>query len=172
MQPGANGVKNFVWSSVLVAPRGSASSLKGTWSPAFQSSLGLEPFFLTSVDDMGRPGWMLIPADSDRLKNSASTDNESCSDFTTVELTRVIRKMRRKGAEGPDDIPPTFLKELGNKSLTELLSIFNISFRQAECHQIWRNAIILPLLKSGKLASELPSYRPISLTSCVLYGPE
>ena len=50
-----------------------------------------------------------------------------------VELTRAIRKMRRKGAEGPDDIPPTFLKELGHKALTELLSIFNISFRQAEC---------------------------------------
>ena len=104
----------------------------------------------------------------DRLKNSASADDESCSDFTMVELTRAIRKMRRKGAEGPDDIPPTFLKELGHKALTELLSIFNISFRKAECPQIWRNAIILPLLKSGKLASELPSYRPISLTSCVV----
>ena len=46
----------------------------------------------------------------DRLKNSASADDESCSDFTMVELTRAIRKMRRKGAEGPDDIPPTFLK--------------------------------------------------------------
>ena len=75
--------------------------------------------------------------------------------------------MKRKGAQGPDDIPPTFLKELGPKALEELLQIFNICFRTASCPQVWRLATILPLLKAGKVASILASFRPISLTSCV-----
>ena len=106
--------------------------------------------------------------DCKRKLETQSVDNESCQDFTMTELKRAINKMKRKGAEGPDNIPPAFLKEIGNFALSELLSIFNLSFRLAECPQIWRNAIILPLLKAGKLPSDLASYRPISLTSCIV----
>ena len=41
-----------------------------------------------------------------------STDNKSCSKITMGELTSAIQKMKWKGAAGPDDIPPTFLKAL------------------------------------------------------------
>ena len=34
--------------------------------------------------------------------------------------------------------------------------------------QVWRTATIIPLLKAGKPASELASYRLVSLTSCVV----
>ena len=76
--------------------------------------------------------------------------------------------MKRKGAQGPDEILPTFLKELGPRALDELLEIFNQSLSTASCPQVWRNAIIIPLLKAGKSAKDLASYRPISLTSCVV----
>ena len=33
---------------------------------------------------------------------------------------------------------------------------------------MWRKAVIIPLLKVGKSASELASYRPIILTSCIV----
>ena len=88
-------------------------------------------------------------------------------DFTLEELQKAITKMRRKGAPGPDDITPAFLKELGPLALRELLGICNQSLRDAECPQAWRNAIIIPLLKSGKSPSDLASYRPVSLTSCI-----
>ena len=88
--------------------------------------------------------------------------------FNLQELRRAIGKMKAKGAAGPDDIPPSFLKALGPKALTTLLDIFNSSFHLANCPQVWKNAIIIPLLKSGKPAGELKSYRPISLTSCVV----
>ena len=84
------------------------------------------------------------------------------------ELKRAIAKLRAKGAAGPDDIPPSFLKALGDKALQTLLDIFNSSFHLAECPQIWKNAIIIPLLKSGKPPGELKSFRPISLTSCIV----
>ena len=76
--------------------------------------------------------------------------------------------MKRKGAPGADDIPPSFLKELGTKALTELLEIFNASFLHSDIPQLWRHAIIIPLLKAVKTASEIASYRPISLTSCLV----
>ena len=73
-----------------------------------------------------------------------------------------------KGAAGPDNIPPSFLKSLGPLALQELLSIFNSPFALAHCPRIWRVATIIPLLKAGKTASDVASYRPISLTSCVV----
>ncbi len=57
--------------------------------------------------------------------------------------------MRRKGAAGPDDIPPTFLKALGPTAKTELLSIFNESFSKDVVPAMWMEATILPLKKAG-----------------------
>ena len=48
------------------------------------------------------------------------------------------------------------------------MAIFNQSLSEADIPQIWRVATIIPLLKAGKPASELASFRPISLTSCVV----
>ena len=76
--------------------------------------------------------------------------------------------MKAKGAAGPDDIPPTFLKNLGEIALTELLGIMNQSFQTGIVQKIWRHAIIIPILKNGKPASKMESYRPISLTSVVV----
>ena len=95
--------------------------------------------------------------------DAPSTDNESCSKFTMRELTSAINKMKHKGAAGPDSIPPTLLKALGPMALQELLAIFNESFRHAESPRIWCIAVIIPILKTGKPASEVTSYRPISL---------
>ena len=95
-------------------------------------------------------------------------NNQDVEDFTLVELKKAIKKMKKKGAAGPDEIPPSFLKNLGTEAMKELLAIFNESLRSGTCPQIWRNAIIIPLLKAGKPASNLASFRPISLTSCVV----
>ena len=65
-------------------------------------------------------------------------------------------------------MPPAFLIELGPEALTILLGIYNESFRTAACPQIWRSAIIVPLLKAGKPPGALKSYRLISLRSCVV----
>ena len=99
---------------------------------------------------------------------SAAPSAQPPPKFHMRELRRAIAKMKTKGAAGPDDIPPSFLKALKEKALQTLLDIFNSSFDLANCPQIWKNAIIIPLLKSGKPPGELKSFRPISLTSCVV----
>ena len=97
-----------------------------------------------------------------------TVDDESAAPFTMEDLEKALAAMRVKGAPGPDDIPPSFLKALGPAAKAELLEIFNESMQYANVPQIWRMAFILPLLKLNKPASQLASYRPISLTSCVV----
>ena len=48
-----------------------------------------------------------------------------------------------------------------------MLDLFNESFRSGVCPNSWVVATILPLRKAGKPASQLASFRPISLTSCI-----
>ena len=105
---------------------------------------------------------------SRQLTNAQGPDDFSCSPITMRELKRNIKRIRKNGAPGPDDIAPTFLKALGPLALSELLRIFNDSFSGATIPQIWRHAIIIPVLKSGKPASKISSFRPISLTSVVV----
>jgi len=95
-------------------------------------------------------------------------DKECCKPFSTEELMSAIKTMKGKGAPGPDDIPPSFIKNLGPKALQELLEICNESFLTGEVPTAWKRAIIIPLLKSGKPASQIASFRPISLTSCLM----
>ena len=81
------------------------------------------------------------------------------------KLLSAIKNMKGKGAAG--NIPPSFFKSLRPLALQELLPIFNSSFSLAHCPHIWRVATIIPLLKAGKSPSEVASFCPISLTSCV-----
>jgi ribonuclease HI len=89
-------------------------------------------------------------------------------DFTLTELKIALSKMKSQGAPGPDNISPSLLKHLGTGALTDLLCIFNASLHSGEIPQMWRNAVIVPVLKAGKPPSQRASFRPISLTSCVM----
>ena len=55
------------------------------------------------------------------------------------------------------------LKHLGPRALQYLTDLFNISVANANIPAIWKNALILPVLKPGKTSGEGPHYRPISL---------
>ena len=87
--------------------------------------------------------------------------------FTLDELDRALRLMKARSVGGEDRIAPRFLKALGPVARQFLLDCFNTSWTTGYCPQTWRNGVIIPLLKSGKPASMVESYRPVCLTSCL-----
>ena len=88
-------------------------------------------------------------------------------ELTMVELQRAIGRLKKKKSPGPDNITNEMLQHLGNTSLQKLLDIYNLSWKEGQVPQIWKEAIMIPILKKGKNKTKAPSYRPISLTSCL-----
>ena len=97
-----------------------------------------------------------------KIVEGSSVDDMSCAVITLKELIKAIFQIKGKGAAGPDDIPPTFLKSLSPIALNKLLEIYNLSFLHGDCPDIWRVATIIPLLKAGKTAIKIASF-----TSCI-----
>ncbi|KAM7285648.1 uncharacterized protein ISCGN_032536 [Ixodes scapularis] len=87
--------------------------------------------------------------------------------FTESELRSALRASKRRGAPGPDGVTTQMLQNLPDSRLQELLSSFNDIWASSEFPAVWRLAWVVPVLKSGKPAGDLSSYRPVSLTSCV-----
>jgi hypothetical protein len=67
------------------------------------------------------------------------------------ELVSSLKAGKASVAEGPDELAPRFLKNLGEVSRSFMLDTFNKSWREGVCPQTWKNAVIVPILKPGKL---------------------
>ena len=93
---------------------------------------------------------------------AAEEEVEECENFSMEELTAAIKEMKAKGAAGPDLVSPRFIKALGPKALDWLLWCINRAWAGGTVPQEWQNATIVPLLKAGKPASSMDSYRPVA----------
>ncbi|GFY18233.1 probable RNA-directed DNA polymerase from transposon X-element [Trichonephila clavipes] len=67
---------------------------------------------------------------------------------------------------GPDGITYTMLRHLNPNSLANIIFLFNRVWKEHCFPSSWREAIVIPILKPGKVATDPLSYRPIALTSC------
>ena len=89
------------------------------------------------------------------------------SPFVTKELEDALTMLKLRKGTGPDNITNEMLLHLGPCSKKKLLQLFNDGWRTGTVPQVWREAIMIPILKRSKDKSQAESYRPISLTSCV-----
>jgi len=105
---------------------------------------------------------------SDQCLDSSLHHNTFCSTFTTKELTTAISKLSNSTALGPDLIAHPRLTQLTPSAQHHLLSIFNWSWSSHTFSSCWKPATIISIYKPGKPADSPASYRPISLTSCIL----
>ena len=83
--------------------------------------------------------------------------------FTLEDTAAAIKRSKNSSALGPDGLAPLHLKHLGPAALSYLTELFNLSVADNNIPAIWKNAVVLPVLKPGKSPSEGVSYRPISL---------
>jgi hypothetical protein len=100
-------------------------------------------------------------------RKRSGVEDEQSGELSLGEVVEGLRAMDERKAAGPDDIHPRLLKRLPEVAIKRYWKIFNKSLEKAEVPQSWRRARIIPLLKAGKDAAAIGSYRPVSLTSCI-----
>jgi hypothetical protein len=83
--------------------------------------------------------------------------------FKSSEARSMINRLRSAKAPGYDLITGRILKELPDIGIKAITLIFNSILRTGYFPGQWKVSQIIPLLKPGKPAEEVTSYRPISL---------
>jgi hypothetical protein len=64
-------------------------------------------------------------------------------------------------ATGPDGLTAIHLKNLGMQGIRYPTELFNLPVGGADIPAMWKAALIVPILKTGKPATEGSLYRPI-----------
>jgi hypothetical protein len=99
-------------------------------------------------------------------KNNSSTTYQELRTITAKELKSVLKHLPNS-APGPDNVHNRCLKNFTNSLINHLLKLMNASLTFGYVPRLWKNAFIILLLKPGKDRTQVSSYRPISLLSCV-----
>nr|CAI5849124.1 unnamed protein product [Callosobruchus analis] len=86
--------------------------------------------------------------------------------FQLHELESVLRYMK-KSAAGPDKINFEMLSHLPTNLKNALLNVYNNIWITGIYPRVWKEALIVPVLKDGKSPLIMSNYRPISLTCCL-----
>ena len=64
------------------------------------------------------------------------------------------------------------IKHLPENCIMFLLQLFNVTLRQGKILDCWKRAVIVPILKNGKLPSETKNFRLVSLLPYTTKVPE
>ena len=89
------------------------------------------------------------------------------TEFTKAELEGALRKSKHGKAPGRDGVTQEMLLHMGPRARTLMLRLFNRTWESGTTPTAWRTAVVVPILKKGKKASDPASYRPISLVSTI-----
>lgn len=85
---------------------------------------------------------------------------------TEAEVHFALKRMNRTGAQDPRDIPPIVLWHLRAALAPALAEALTFMLRSGEnLPDTWRFSFLIPLLKDGKDATLINSYRPVAITS-------
>jgi hypothetical protein len=88
--------------------------------------------------------------------------------FSEADTFKTINSSKYFSAVKPDGLTAVHLKHIGPKAHTYLTQSFYLLIFNAYLPAIWEAAVIVPVLKPGKPATDGTSYHPISLLSpCV-----
>ena len=89
------------------------------------------------------------------------------SPVVTNELEDALTTLKSKKVPGPDNVTSEMLQQLGPCSKKKLLLLFNGGWRTGTMLQVWKEAIMISILKKDKGKSKADSYRPISPNNCM-----
>ena len=104
-----------------------------------------------------------VKQEASSLWNAPGVDGLLSKPFNLAELMLGISQLKCGKAQGPDNIPPEFLKHCGPKCLSWLCDFYSTCLAALHIPKIWRKSAVVALLKPNKPADNPKSYRPISL---------
>ena len=81
-------------------------------------------------------------------------------------VLKQLKDLNGAKAQGPDEIPPWFLKLMAVDIAPYLTDIFQVSVNTGRVPALWKQANVTPVFKKGK-RGEAANYRPVSLTVVV-----
>ena len=96
--------------------------------------------------------------------------NDLCinAPITITELKNVISTIKNTTCSvGIDIVSNSMIKHLPENAIRYLHSLFQKCWEKGALPELWKDSIIVPILKAGKPSSSTSSYRPIALTSHV-----
>jgi hypothetical protein len=82
--------------------------------------------------------------------------------ITLCELNNVMNSLSNTKSIGSDGLNPLIIKENFDLIFNQILYIFNLSFKQRIFPQMLKEAIVVPIFKSGSQL-DAGNYRPISI---------
>lgn len=92
------------------------------------------------------------------------TDSNMDEDFNIFEL-KIAFNNSRNTTPGRDMISYSMLKNLPEEAIKALLELYNQIWKESILPKEWKSAIVIPIVKPGKDATQSNNYRPIALTS-------
>lgn len=91
-----------------------------------------------------------------------TNENYNTNQPTTKELKKVIKRMKRRKACGPDEIPMEMIKELDDTNLIKLYELICDWWNNENMPKEETRARVVSIFKKGD-TSDIGNYRPISL---------
>ena len=123
---------------------------------------------------LGQPEPDLVKEGLDKGARELDRDTGDFIEYISTEKVRnAMRSFGSKKAPGPDGFKPIVLKNLNEKAVIFLTSLYKMSIRTQQIPSCWRKMDVIFIPKPGKEDYTSPkSYRPITLSSFVLKGLE
>ena len=123
-------------------------------SDKFNISIALNKYFISCLN----------PKTINSVKYKPSFASDSSLNITVDMVERHIKKSKTSNSCGTDRIPITYWKVLSTVLAAPISLLFNMFLRTGYNPWIWKQSLIIPLLKAKSVKTNLASYRPISLT--------
>ena len=99
-----------------------------------------------------------IPDEGDEILNN---------DFTTIEINKLINKLKNNKSSGIDNITNEFLKHSPENYKKLLVKLFNVILKTGIIPSEWSISFISPIYKNKGEKSDPNNYRGISIISCL-----
>lgn len=119
--------------------------------------------FITSQFNSVTPRFVF----SIRSSANPTTFNAEHHFISIPTLQSIIKRCANKKSCGHDGIPNTVLRKLSTNCIKKIATLFNQTYNISYFPKAWKMAIVVPILKPAKPATEATSYRPISLLPCL-----